>query len=68
MDESSSAYLIDYAMYVTFGMVFAFISAFIVVQFAPYAAGAGLTEVIILKSSMKFLIDFCFYSLPNLEP
>lgn len=36
---------LNYMVYVLFSIVFAFVSAFLVYSFAPYAAGSGISEI-----------------------
>lgn len=43
--DNTSAFLIDYAVYIALGMLFAGVAALMVVYMAPYAAGSGIAEV-----------------------
>jgi chloride channel 3/4/5 len=54
----ASAYILRYMIYVLFSVTFALLSAVLVREFAPYAAGSGIPEVKIILNGFiirKFL-------------
>lgn len=55
---NAGTYLLGYLLYILFGVAFATSSAFLVRQYAPYAAGSGIPEVKTILSGFiirKFL-------------
>lgn len=61
MEEGVFSFLVNYVVYICAGILFAMLSALMVIKLAPFAAGSGIAEVCKFVSFFYYFLLFCLF-------